>query len=110
MDALHEGLHGRTGEHGQPRFSIGKIAPTEGLVNHFNDSTAEGDHGEFDSRGPGNEGDAWEIVNAPAFNLHDVETSAALMAKESSSPQGEDAIAEVLATICAISCMRKSSS
>src|SRR4051812_40110658 len=53
---------------GKPRFSIEKIAPTAGLVDQFfNDSTGEGDHGEIDARGPWNEGNGWEFVEAPAF-------------------------------------------
>jgi Mn-containing catalase len=53
---------------GKPPFSIGKIAPTPKLVDQFfNDSTGKGDHGEVDSRGPWNEGDPWEFVEAPAF-------------------------------------------
>jgi Mn-containing catalase len=41
----------------KPAFSIGKIAPTPGLVRQFfNDSTASGDEGEIDARGPWNEG------------------------------------------------------
>ena len=53
---------------GKPRFSIGKIPPTPGLVDQFfNDSTGEGDDGEIDARGPWNEGDEWEFVEAPAF-------------------------------------------
>jgi Mn-containing catalase len=53
---------------GKPPFSIGKIAPTPKLVDQFfNDSTGTGDHGEVDSRGPWNEGDPWEFVEAPAF-------------------------------------------
>jgi Mn-containing catalase len=41
---------------GKPRFSIGRIAPTAGLVDQFfNDSPGEGDHGEIDTRGPWNE-------------------------------------------------------
>jgi Mn-containing catalase len=53
---------------GKPRFAIGRIAPTAGLVDQFfNDSTGQGDHGEVDTRGPWNEGDAWEFVEAPAF-------------------------------------------
>src|SRR5436189_3131090 len=48
---------------GIPRFTIGKIAPTAGLVNqYFNDSTGEGNHGEFDARGPWNEGEPWIFV------------------------------------------------
>ena len=53
---------------GKPPFSIGKIAPTPKLVDqYFNDSTGEGDHGEVDARGPWNEGEPWEYVEAPAF-------------------------------------------
>ena len=52
----------------KPRFAIGHIAPTAGLVNQFfNDSTGEGDHGEIDARGPWNEGGEWEFVHAPAL-------------------------------------------
>jgi Mn-containing catalase len=53
---------------GKPPFSIGRIAPTPQLVDqYFNDSTGEGDHGEVDARGPWNEGESWEYVEAPAF-------------------------------------------
>lgn len=53
---------------GKPPFSIGKIAPTPKLVDQFfNDSTGEGDLGEVDVRGPWNEGENWEFVEAPAF-------------------------------------------
>jgi Mn-containing catalase len=53
---------------GKPPFSIGRIAPTSGLVDQFfNDSTGEGDHGEIDTRGPWNEGGDWEFVQAPAL-------------------------------------------
>lgn len=39
---------------GKPPLSVGKIAPTAGLVDQFfNDSTGEGDLGEVDTRGPG---------------------------------------------------------
>lgn len=60
---------------GKPAFIIGKIAPTPGLVDqYFNDSTGEGDLGEVDSRGPWNEGEPWEFVEAPAFqDLADTE-------------------------------------
>jgi Mn-containing catalase len=52
----------------KPQFAIGRIAPTAGLVNQFfNDSTGEGDQGEIDTRGPWNQGDAWEFVHAPAL-------------------------------------------
>lgn len=53
---------------GKPPFSIGRIAPTSKLVDQFfNDSTGDGDHGEVDTRGPWNEGEPWEYVEAPAF-------------------------------------------
>jgi Mn-containing catalase len=53
---------------GRPPFTIGRIPPTAGLVNQFfNDSTGEGDYGEIDARGPWNEGQEWEFVEAPAF-------------------------------------------
>jgi Mn-containing catalase len=52
----------------KPPFTIGRIAPTPGLVDQFfNDSTGEGDQGEIDTRGPWNSGEAWEFVEAPAF-------------------------------------------
>jgi len=53
---------------GKPPFSIGRIPPTPELVSqYFNDSTGIGDLGEPDARGPWNEGDGWELVEAPAF-------------------------------------------
>jgi Mn-containing catalase len=53
---------------GKPRFVIGRIPPTPGLVDQFfNDSTGEGEDGEIDARGPWNEGGEWERVEAPAF-------------------------------------------
>jgi Mn-containing catalase len=53
---------------GKPRFSIGKIPPTPRLVDQFfNDSTGQGEEGEVDARGPWNEGDGWDFVEAPAF-------------------------------------------
>lgn len=53
---------------GTPQFSIGRIPPTPELVSqYFNDSTGVGDRGEYDARGPWNEGGDWELVEAPAF-------------------------------------------
>ncbi len=53
---------------GKPKFAIGRIAPTPGLVDQFfNDSTGDGDHGEVDGRGPWNEGESWEYVESPAL-------------------------------------------
>ncbi len=53
---------------GKSPFSIGNIPPTAELVNqYFNDSTGENEYGGGDARGPWNEGDDWEYVEAPAF-------------------------------------------
>jgi len=52
----------------KPRFSIGRIPPTPGLVDQFfNDSTGVGEDGEIDARGPWNDGGEWTRVEAPAF-------------------------------------------
>ena len=52
----------------KPRFSIGQLPPTPGLVDQFfNDSTGSGEDGEIDARGPWNEGGDWTRVEAPAF-------------------------------------------
>lgn len=52
----------------KPPFSIGRIAPSAGVVNQFyNDSTGTGDLGEVDARGPWNEGGEWEFVQSPAM-------------------------------------------
>ncbi len=52
----------------RPRFVIGQIPPTERLVDqYFNDSTGAGEDGEVDARGPWNQGEDWEYVEAPAF-------------------------------------------
>jgi len=53
---------------GKPQFSIGRIPPTPILVDQFfNDSTGAGDDGEIDARGPWNQGDQWELIEAPAL-------------------------------------------
>jgi Mn-containing catalase len=83
---------------GKPPFSIGKIAPTPGLVDQFfNDSTGEGDHGEVDVRGPWNEGGPWEFVHAPAFQeLGAEELGEASIHAESSSGEANEPIHELL--------------
>jgi Mn-containing catalase len=83
---------------GKPRFSIGKIAPTAGLVDQFfNDSTGEGDHGEIDARGPWNEGDQWEFVEAPAFHeVRETVTDSPPIHAESSEPGDGEMIQELL--------------
>ena len=53
---------------GKGRFQIGQIPPTPGLVDQFfNDSTGRGEDGEVDARGPWNQGEEWQFVEAPAF-------------------------------------------
>jgi manganese catalase len=53
---------------GKPRFSIGKIPPTPGLVDQFfDDSTGIGEDGEIDARGPWNQGADLVLVQSPAF-------------------------------------------
>jgi Mn-containing catalase len=53
---------------GKPRFSIGQLPPTPGLVDQFfNDSTGRGEDGEFDAKGPWNSGGEWTRVEAPAI-------------------------------------------
>jgi Mn-containing catalase len=69
----------------KPAFSIGKIAPTPGLVNQFfNDSTGSGDEGEIDTRGPWNEGGDWEFMDSPALAAPDACTESPI--KTESSP------------------------
>src|SRR6201985_2438498 len=57
---------------GKPAFSIGRIAPTPGIVDQFyNDSTGQGDEGELDTRGPWNEGGEWVFTDSPALQASD---------------------------------------
>jgi Mn-containing catalase len=52
---------------GRDPLAVGAIPPTPGLVNqYFNDSTGQGEAGQ-DVRGPWNEGNGWQVVEAPAF-------------------------------------------
>jgi Mn-containing catalase len=52
----------------KPPFMIGRIPPTPGLVDQFfNTSTGQGEDGEVDARGPWNEGEDLQLVEAPAF-------------------------------------------
>ncbi len=61
--------------------------------------TGRGEHGEIDTRGPWNEGEEWEFVEAPAFQqiketLHDVESPS--IHTESSEAANPDTIQELL--------------
>lgn len=83
---------------GKPPLSVGKIAPTAGLVDQFfNDSTGEGDLGEVDTRGPWNEGGDWEFVEAPAFqNIRNTESDGPAIKARSALSEGSEAIQDVL--------------
>jgi Mn-containing catalase len=81
----------------KPAFSIGRLAPTPGLVNQFfNDSTGSGDHGEIDTRGPWNEGDEWEFVESPAIQQFTAGGDSSPIQTESSPPVVPDGIDELL--------------
>jgi manganese catalase len=81
----------------KPAFTIGKIAPTPGLVNQFfNDSTGSGDEGEIDTRGPWNQGGDWEYLASPALNPAGAEAHAAIIKTESSPPTVPDGIGDLL--------------
>jgi Mn-containing catalase len=80
----------------KPAFSIGKLAPTPGLVNQFfNDSTGTGDEGEIDTRGPWNEGEDWEFMTSPALSTTDADAETAIRT-ESSPPTAPEGINELL--------------
>jgi Mn-containing catalase len=78
---------------GKPAFSIGRVAPTPGLVNqYFNDSTGAGDHGEIDTRGPWNEGEEWVFVESPAIQSGGPGAASAIVTESSpaETPEGLD--------------------
>jgi manganese catalase len=78
----------------KPPFTIGRIAPTAGLVNQFfNDSTGTGDHGEIDTRGPWNEGDDWVFTESPALQSS---TAAPSIIAESAPPDELSGLEELL--------------
>ncbi|MCP3442323.1 DUF892 family protein [Bradyrhizobium sp. CCGUVB14] len=81
---------------GKPPLSIGRIAPTPGLVDQFfNDSTGAGDHGEIDTRGPWNEGGDWVFTESPAIQSGDPGPAASIVA-ESSPPMDEVGLGDLL--------------
>jgi len=56
------------GSMGKKPFSIGSLPPSSDLVRqYFDDSTGIGDRGEPNARGPWNEAEDVELVEAPAF-------------------------------------------
>jgi Mn-containing catalase len=81
---------------GKPALSIGRIAPTPGLVNQFfNDSTGMGDHGEIDTRGPWNEGGDWVFTESPAIQAGDPGPATTILT-ESSPPMNEAGLGDLL--------------
>ncbi len=81
----------------KPAFSIGKLAPTPGLVDQFfNDSTGAGDEGEIDTRGPWNEGGDWEFISAPALQAQPPGEEASIIKTESSPPTAPEGLNELL--------------
>ena len=80
----------------KPAFSIGRIAPTPGLVDQFfNNSTGTGDHGEIDTRGPWNEGGEWVFTESPAIQAGEPGPAAAIVT-ESSPPVDEAGLGDLL--------------
>lgn len=80
----------------KPAFSIGRIAPTPGLVDQFfNDSTGTGDHGEIDTRGPWNEGGDWVFTESPAIQAGEPGPATAIVT-ESSPPADETGLGDLL--------------
>jgi len=82
----------------KPRFMIGKIPPTPGLVDQFfNTSTGAGEEGEIDAHGPWNEGQGLQIVEAPAFQeLADARGSGAVDDRTTSTANEPEVIEELL--------------
>jgi Mn-containing catalase len=82
---------------GKPRFAVGKIAPSKPLVDqYFNDSTGEGDMGEIDTKGPWNEGENVQIVDAPAFKEARRLNGGAEIESEASQASNPEALRELL--------------
>jgi Mn-containing catalase len=80
---------------GKDRFSIGLIPPTRGLVDqYFNDSTGENEMGDTDARGPWNEGDDWQFIEAPAFQPFKSEKAGTREARTPSLSEGNQVDAE----------------
>ncbi|HEX5998373.1 MAG TPA: ferritin-like domain-containing protein, partial [Hyphomicrobiaceae bacterium] len=62
----------------------------------FNDSTGQGDMGEIDTKGPWNEGETWQVVDAPAFKEARGMNGEAEIRSEASQASDADAIRELL--------------
>ncbi|MCU1325981.1 MAG: katN [Bryobacterales bacterium] len=75
---------------GKPRFVIGHIAPTAGLVQqYFNDSTGMGQYGETDVRDAWNQGDDWEFVESPVIAQNGVQPGNGLTGERTEAVDNE---------------------
>jgi Mn-containing catalase len=75
---------------GKPRFVIGHIAPTPGLVQqYFNDSTGMGQYGETDVRDAWNQGDDWEFVESPVIAQNGVQPGNGLTGERTEAVDNE---------------------
>jgi Mn-containing catalase len=82
----------------KPPFSVGRIAPSPGIVNQFfNDSTGTGEMGEIDTRGPWNQGSDWEFVQSPVIRQNGNGSHAAAMEAGGQAAVGEETEASELA-------------
>src|SRR5689334_19972446 len=85
----------------KPPFMIAKIPPTPGLVDQlFNMSTGQGEDGELDARGPWNQGEDLQWVEAPAFQAlaatHDTSDAGLVDVRTTSSAGDPDMIEQLL--------------
>jgi len=81
----------------KPRFAVGRIAPSKPLVDqYFNDSTGKGDMGEIDTQGPWNQGETWQVLDAPAFQEARGMSGNGEIRSEASDASDPEAIRELL--------------
>lgn len=79
---------------GKPPFMVGKIPATAGLVDQFlNTSTGQGEAAEVDVRGPWNQQDGVEFVDAPALQAlnRDADRSAGEILVDDQAARSRDA-------------------
>jgi len=82
---------------GKPRFEIGRIPPTPGLVDqYFNDSTGQGDAGEIDVDGPWTQREGLMMVESPAFAVLGSAQSAGAVDERSTSTASDPEMVETL--------------
>ena len=82
---------------GKKPFSIGSLPPTPDLVRqYFDDSTGIGDRGEPNARGPWNDADDVELVEAPAFKAFASQEHGTRQANNGGSASGSKAGPRIL--------------